>query len=178
MTRNCAFVGLLIRNSSIWYVLTTGHPHFIITLIRYGIKPVYVCGSQLANKLKSFASVVCSTQLLQIDESCTWGLWCKTPTSCTYIRTCRLAGHDSKMRDNVSQVLASMHNFLKRYKVMHVGACGARFTNSLEVMHIWACGAQFERWNLVTQVLACDAQLLKTEKSCARGDFLVQNSQP
>ncbi len=80
----------------------------------------------------------------KLYESCTWGLWCKTLQVGTYIRTCWLAGHDSKMRDNVTQVLASdaqllktlqsyarealvVHNSQIRFEVMHIRACGAQF---------------------------------------------------
>ncbi len=139
---------------------------------------MYVCGSQLANKLKSFASVVCSAQLLQmVTDLRTWGLWCKTPTSGTYIRTCRLAVHNSKMRDKVTQVLASDAQLLKTLQSYARGGLwctihkfGSKLCAYGLVVH------NSERWNLVTQVLVCDAQLRKGEKLCTWG-LLVQNSQ-
>ena len=107
MTRSCAPVGYWFATLQFGFNLQLGNTVHNNSKIRYEIKPECFCVSQLVNRFKSFffCCLACSSPPKD-TRLCTLGLWCTTPTSCTNILTSGLAVHNSKIKDNVTQVLA------------------------------------------------------------------------
>ena len=154
MTRSCAHVAYWFTTLQFGFNLQPGNTVRNNSLIKYEIKPECVCCNKNINQFKSFAwgCLACTTRTKD-TKLCTWGLWCTTPTSGTNILTSGSTVHNSNIGDKVTLV---MPNFWKRFKVMHVGACGAQLTNSVQsYAHGGLCciipneGAKLHKWWLV-----------------------------